>query len=323
MPTQRNIAGNTSGDNVKLSNVVLDVWSKELLLSAEPVMRYESVCRQQTDLLATPGDTIKFLRFNNLSGSSSIAETDTIGTEALSTSTVSVTVGEYGKGTSFSERLLRTSAVNVLDGAAQLLGRHYAKTRETVIRDVLLTAPTTLYANSKANRAALGTGDKFNAALVKDAVETLAVNKAPKMPGGSYICFVHPHVSRALRDDPAWVNVANTTDPSLQLRGEIGSIDDVRFVETTLTTYIKVNTQNIWSDAADTGNDTVVAANTATDVYQSIIVGDWAIGLADGLPVELRDDGVTDYGRTQKLAYYAIFGAGLIESGHVVILESA
>lgn len=134
---------------------------------------------------------------------------------------------------------------------------------------------------------------------------------------------MHPHQSRKLRDDPSWVNISNYADPNLQLTGEIGRIDDVRFIETTNITMIKKSTQDIWADNEDTGDNTVVATNSATDVYQSIIVGDWAVGIAEGLPVELRDDGVTDFGRKHSLAYYGIWGVGLIESGHVAILETA
>lgn len=323
MAAKTMIAGTTSGDFIKLDNEVLDVWAQEVLFQAQPNLKFESIVQTRTELGTTPGSTIKFLRYSSLTGKSEIAETDTIVTDSFSTSLLSITVTEHAKAVAFTELLLRQSADNVLDRAATILGMHYARERDRIIRDALLTASTTLYSGDKADRASLTANDTFNLELIRAAVETLATKKAPKFGGDAYICFVHPHQSRKLRSDSGWVNVANYADPSRMINGEIGRIDDVRFIETTQITLIKKNTQDIWADGEDTGDNTVLAANAATDVYQAIIVGDWAAGLAEGLPVELRDDGVQDFGRKHSLAYYWIGGVGLIESGHVAILETA
>lgn len=323
MASQTMIAGATSGDFIKLDNQILDVWAKEVLFAAQPNLKFQSVAQTRTELTATSGSTIKFLRYSSLSGKSEIAETAPIQTETFGTSLLSITVTEHAKAVAFSELLIRQSADTVLDRAATLLGMHYAKDMDRLLRDTLLSAPTTLYAKGRANRAALVANDYLDVSLIRDAVETLATKKAPKFGGDAYVCFVHPHQSRRLRDDPAWVNIQNYATPDNMLTGEIGRIEDVRFVETTHITYIKKGTQDIWADGADTGDNTVIAANAATDVYQAILVGDWALGLAEGLPVELRDDGVKDFGRQHALAYYGIWGAGLIESGHVVVLETA
>lgn len=323
MASKTMVAGATAGDFIKLDNQILDVWAQEVLFQAQPNLKFESICQTRTELGTTPGSTIKFLRYSSLTGKSEIAETDSVVSDSFSTSLVSISVTEHAKAVAFTELLLRQSADNVLDRAATILGMHYARERDRIIRDTLLTVPTTLYANDKANRAALGGGDTFNLELIRAAVETLATKKAPKFGGDAYICFVHPHQSRKLRSDSGWINVSNYADPSLQVNGEIGRIDDVRFIETTMVSLIKSGTQDIWADGEDTGDNTAIAANGATDVYQSIIVGDWAIGMAEGLPVELRDDGVKDFGRKHALAYYWIGGAGLIESGHAAILETA
>jgi len=323
MSSKTMIAGATSGDYIKLDNEVLDVWANEVLFTAQPNMKFRSVCQTRTELQTTPGSTIKFLRYSSLTGKSDLAETDTVTTDSFSTSLLSITVSEHAKAVAFSELLLRQSADNVLDRAATLLGMHYAREVDRVVRDCLLTASTTLYANDRNSRAGLLSGDKFNVELIRAAVETLATKKAPKFGGDAYICFVHPHQSRGLRSDPNWINVSNYANPELQVTGEIGRIEDVRFIETTNITMVKSGTQDIWADNEDTGDNTVIAANSNTDVYQSIILGDWSIGFAEGLPVELRDNGVVDFGRKHALAYYWIGGVGLIESGHVAVLETA
>jgi len=63
-------------------------------------------------------------------------------------------------------------------------------------------------------------------------------------------------------------------------------------------------------------NSTVPASATSpatsSTVYESIMIGDNAFGHAIALPVELRDGGVLDFGREHALAWYAIWGLGII-----------
>jgi N4-gp56 family major capsid protein len=321
------IAGGTTGNFTQLPNEILDVYSQEILFQAQPVMRFESVAQVRTELQTTPGSTIKFLRYASLTGKSDIAETNTIEAQALSTSLVSLTVTEHAKAVSVTELLLRQAADDVLTRAATTLGMHYAKDRDRLCRDTLLTSANVLYSQAggvATTRAGLTANSKFNVDLIRDAVEQLSTNKAPKFGGDAYVCFVHPHQARALRSDPAWVNVNQYNNGGAGIfNGEIGRIEDVRFIETTMVTRIVKSTQQIWADNINTGDTTAIAANAATDVYQALIVGDWALGLAEALPVEMRDNGVEDYGRKHSVAYYGIWGCGLIESGHVFVLETA
>lgn len=60
-----------------------------------------------------------------------------------------------------------------------------------------------------------------------------------------------------------------------------------------------------------------------TNVYQSVIFGDNYYAVAFGLPVELRDNGIVDYGRERGLAWYSIFGTGLLHDEYGVVIETA
>jgi len=327
MPSETVIRGSTSGNYINLPNGFLDVFAQEVLFAAQPALYFESIAVKRTELMTTPGSVIKFLKYSPLSGSPTIAETAATTTKSLSTSTVSITVSEQIQSVRMSEMAIKTSILNIMGDTAQQLGRHYAKYgRDALIRNALLAGTNVLYSQkggAATSRANLVTGSTFDLNLIRDAAETLATNKAPKFNGDAYVCFVHPAQGRDLRADAAWINVADYAAPSNMLNGEIGRIEDVRFVQTTMVTKIKINTQDIWADGEDTTDNTAIAANAATDVYQSIIVGDYAVGIADALPVEMRDNGVEDHGRFHSLAYYGIWGAGIIESGHSVILETA
>jgi N4-gp56 family major capsid protein len=323
MASRMNIAGASSGNNDHLDNVIMEVFSQEIFFAAQANLRFESICVYRNELNVMPGNKIKFLRYNALEGDPALSETVPIETDSISTSTIEIAVGEFGKAIAVTELLLQQSVVDVLADASTLLGRHYQDKRDDLVRDTLLTAGSVLYAGDNASRADLTTVNKFDVELIRAAVETLATGLAPKFDLDAYVAFVHPHQSRYLRADPAWVNVQLYGSPENILSGEIGRIEDVRFIETTKVTKIKKNTQDIFSNGVDTGKNTSQPANADTDVYQSIVVGDYAVGLAESVPVEMRDNGVIDFGRRHELGYYGIWGTGLIEEGHALILETA
>lgn len=323
MASEMNIAGSTSGNNIQLDNVILDVYSQEILFKAQPNLRFESVAVIRTELGTMPGNKIKFLRYNSLDGDPALSEIVPIETDSISTSTIEIAVQEYGKAVSMSEMLLQSSLTDVLGDAATLLGMHYQDNRDSLVRDALLGNVNVIYADESASRADLTATMRFDVDLVRAGVEVLATNKAPKFDLDAYVCFVHPHQSRYLRKDDAWVNVNLYASPENILNGEIGRIEDVRFIETTKVPYVKKNTQDIYSDGADSGKNTVIAANAATDVYRSVLVGDYAVGVAEALPVEMRDNGVEDFGRKHSLAYYGIWGSALIEEAHSLVVETA
>ena len=56
----------------------------------------------------------------------------------------------------------------------------------------------------------------------------------------------------------------------------------------------------------------------AGGAYEAIMLGDNAFGHAICLPVELRDGGVLDFGREHALAWYSIWGWGVVTESSVV-----
>lgn len=311
-----------SGANLSvLSDAILNAYSQEVLFEAQPILRYEQIATRKEELNVLPGLTIQFLRYSALTGGGALTEGTNMQKDSLSSSNIQITVTEYGKAIYVSEKLLVASFDDVMQSAAKGLGQHFAKTRDALLRDTLLGGTNVKYAGQVAGRASLGSSNVFDTALVKDMVEFLATNKAPKINGDTYVCFVHPHQARNLRDDAAWINAKNYAAAREVLTGEVGMYEDVSFIETTQQTYIDTS-GNIFADGVDTGSDTG-GATPAVNTYQSVMVGDHALGLAISVEAELRDDGVEDFGRKHALGWYGIWGQGLIETGHSVIGESA
>jgi N4-gp56 family major capsid protein len=287
-----------------------------------PIMRFVQFAKVKTELGTQPGLTIQMMTYNNLKKGGALTEGVRMGAQSLSSTMKSITVGERGNAVSVSELALKSSFTDIMADATTLLARDVALTLDVELRDTALTAPNVIFgrkdsATAKITaRANITVANGMSVASIKDAVEILATNNTPKFEGAYYVSFVHPHQSRVLRDDPAWIEASKYGAPDQLFTGEIGRIDDVRFIETTL----------MCNGAVAEGDDAYKAGLVATDttpVFQSVLFGEDYYGYAVGLPVELRDNGVTDYGREHGLAWYAIWGTGLLHPTRGVVIETA
>jgi len=314
---------NYAGANSSLAPAIQTIWSKEILFQSMPILRFEQFAVKKTELGVQPGLTINFMRYNNLGEASQLVEGVRMETNALTASQFSITVAEQGYAVAVSELLLNASFDDVMASASRLLGRNMALYLDKSARDTLLQASSVIYGYDKlknapafngltpyakgnvaGSRADLDGSFTLTAAVVKDAVETLATKNVPRL-GETYVCFVHPHQSRWLRDDPEFIEVTKYAAPGNFMLGEIGRLNDVVFIETTQVNKIPTGT-----------------SGSTADVYQAIFLGDNAFGHAISLPVELRDGGILDFGREHALAWYAIWGLGLITDQSVLVAET-
>jgi hypothetical protein len=192
---------------------------------------------------------------------------------------------------------------------------------------------------------------KLTTGAIKDAALTLASKNIPRL-GETYVQFIHPKQSRDLRSNPEFIEVTKYAAPGNFMLGEIGRLYDVVFIETTQVNLLKSSvaysqTANVGAPGSQTGvpvtantnpgrggnpgygstapdvawADTTIAGTSGTpgaDVYESVMIGDNAFGHAISLPVELRDGGVLDFGREHALAWYAIWGLGVITDQAIV-----
>jgi N4-gp56 family major capsid protein len=320
MSTAVSAGGTKAG--VILSGALRDVYSREIIFQAQPNLITAQFADQRTELGREKGDTIKFTKYDDLQGSAKLSEVEPMAATHLSASQVAIGVDEYGFAVGESERLIRTSWDDVMARATMLLGQHYGKTVDGMVQDEFRAAGSlqSIIVGGHANRAGLVAADTLSVEAIKDAVEILAVNKTPKI-NGAYVCLVHPHQSRGLRDDDAWLESHKYASPEAIFMGEIGMIEGVRFVETTFITVVKKTTGIVTRDGVATGQ-TEAVANATYDTYQSLLFGANAVGWAQALPVEMRDNGVIDFGRTRQLGWYSIMGGGQIRPENVTLIES-
>jgi N4-gp56 family major capsid protein len=393
-------AGSVTTGTTMMGPAIQTIWSKEILFQSMPVLRFEQFAVKKTELGTMPGLTVNFMRYNNLPmPAGPLIEGVRMKTHAISANQYAITVAEQGFAVAVSELLLNASFDDVMASASRLLGRNMALYMDSQARQTLQRASSVVFGYAKpsainqgygvyeggtpaANVAAVkadGTSAfYFTPYAVKDAVEVLASKNIPRL-GETYVCFVHPHQSRRLRDTPEWIEITKYAAPGNFMLGEIGRLDDVVFIETTqigapvgtdaTDLYLNLPGGNVttpnpfnpdwrgsnlgvtaaqiaaggtgvpagynpatdpFADVADPGTlDDVPTGDTGLPgwgepwgpsgtAYEAIMLGDNAFGHAISLPVELRDGGVLDFGREHALAWYSIWGWGVVTDSSVV-----
>ena len=335
-----------------LSPAIQQIWSKEILFQAMPVLRFEQFAVKKTELGVQPGLTINFMRYNNLSVDEAAGANLTEGVRmepvSLTASQIQITVSENGQAVAVTELLLNAAFDDVMASSSRLLGRHMAQSMDTQARNTLYkagvpfgggsaVAPSVVFGRTAASArgaispydsGTLGTASApgyLSPESIKDAVEVLAGQNIPRL-GDTYVCFVHPSQSRSLRDWPEFIEVTKYAAPGNFMLGEIGRLYDVVFIE---TTQVKKGLDATAATAPlyDLGTPLDSVSGTAgfqenANAYNAIMIGDNAFGHAIALPVELRDGGVIDFGREHGLAWYAIWGFGVITHESRVILNT-
>jgi N4-gp56 family major capsid protein len=323
-----------------LSPAIQQIWSKEILFQAMPVLRFEQFAVKKTELGVMPGLTVNFMRYTNLGVNDTTGATLQEGVRmepvALSASQIQITVTEQGQAVAVTELLLNASFDDVMASSSRLLGRHMAQSMDIQARNTLYSAgtpfgggtavaPNVVFGRTTAasrgaispyDAGTLGTAASpgyLSPAAVKDAVQVLASQNIPRL-GDTYVCFVHPSQSRSLRDWPEFIEVTKYAAPGNFMLGEIGRLYDVVFIETTQVLR------------GGTGVVDVTPGGSINDPnglsYSALMIGDNAFGHAIALPVELRDGGVIDFGREHGLAWYAIWGFGVITHESRVVLNT-
>jgi len=350
------LSGITGADNITstLSEVDIEVHSKEILYTAQPDLFYEQLGIQRQELGLQPGQKIDFLKYNDINEGDELVEGTRMVVDDISTSSVQIVVKEWGKAIALTELLLRASPYNIMESVVKLMSDNYARTSNiSAIRTLFQSAPNTMYGAGRANRAAMIGSDVLTMDLVQDIAADKATRNVPKMRStfqgmsSAYVMVCHPHVARTIKRDDDFIKSRLYGAPETLFNGEIGiAADEIRLVQTTYIPVIKH--PGTYSPYA--GGDDVTPANTVGHVfingvnmtdrkpllfpaqtipagstksyYQSIIIGDRAFGVAETLPVGLRHNGVIDFERERGLAWYAIRGTGLINSDQALLLET-
>lgn len=266
-----NSSGNITpyGESGGLSAEMKTYYSDYLIDMAEPKLVHDQF-GQKRPIPQGSGKMIEFRKYDPLPKMTTpLVEGVTPNGQKLDVKTVTAEVKQYGGFIELSDVLMLSAIDNNLVQATKLLGGQAGRSLDTITREVLSGGTNVQYAEGQVeSRSALKGGQAdgnhyLTVDAIRKAVRTLKRLNAEPLEGGSFVGIIHPDAAYDLMSDPKWVNVKTYSDPEGIYQGEIGKIENVRFVET--------SEAKIFEGAGSGG----------VDVYSTLILGDNAYGTTE------------------------------------------
>ena len=233
-------------------------------LRSQPL--FEMVADVRSTAQSHNGASVQFNIYADLSqATSALTEASDVTAVALSDSTVTVTLAEYGNAVITTAKLRGTSFLNVDADAANIIGYNMADSLDKIVSDVANGGSNVIYGGARTSRGTLQAGDEITAAKGREAVSKLRKASAPGFENGNYMGVIHPDVSYDLRGDTAVTDVINYQlyqEGAPIKAGSIGTFNGITYIENPRAGLI-----------ADGGHST-------NDVYQTLICGRQALAKA-------------------------------------------
>lgn len=292
-------------------NLVKTAYDKALdfELRSEPLYR-QAVSVRKIQELTQPGETVVFNLYNYLDplANSDLDETAPADARAVpSTSTVSVTIREFGDVVIPTWRLRTYSFADVDRAIAQVLAATAADDVDARVRAALLAGNNVIYSDggnvSTTNTTAdIDTTDTLSSKHVRSVVAKLRSASAVPVKGNMYAAYVHPDQSIDLQAETGaagWRPVHEYSAPGNIWAGEIGAYQGAFFVESP-----RVYTAR---DGAD--RDGAGAGTTLSNVYRAHFMGAQALAEAVAEEVNITIGPITDpHNRHRPLGYHGAMG---------------
>ena len=200
-----------------------------------PQLYFDAVADVRPEAQSHRGSSVVFPLWADMAAATTeLTETSDVTSVALSDSTVTVTLREYGNVAQLTRKLEGTSYVNVVADAANIVGYNAGLSMDSIVRTVLSGGTNVTYGGAATSTATITAAMVLTAHNIRETVADLRA--AAVMPFGQhYNFFVHPDVSVDLREETGaagWVVPASYSDAQRIWNGEIGLFDGGRFIET-------------------------------------------------------------------------------------------
>lgn len=250
------------------------------------------------------GDTITITRVSNLTvpTNARLTEGQRIPEDTISLSTIAITVTEWGRSvpyTSLSDDLSEFNIENAIQAAL--------KNQLKVVMDGAAAAPfktakvkceqtgaasVNFDTNGTASQSATFNMNLYAIEQIRDYMySTLAI---PPFEGDDFIVLASTNACRGVKQDPSWETWHKYTDPEAKYNGEIGRVENCRFVE--------VPNVSALAKTAGGSSTTGEAVFFGMDPAVMAVVQD----------PELRAAVPQDFGREKSVAWYGIMEFGIV-----------
>lgn len=303
-------------------------FSRDLLFRAQPRLVHTKF-GQVKDIPEGNSSVIKFKRYSNFSAATTaLTEGVTPAGQKLAETIVTATALQYGDFVTLTDKLTMVTADPVRLEANAILGDQAGNTLDQLARDVLVTGTNVIYAGTgNAARADVAAGDVIALSNIQSAEETLKANNTMWMT--SFVdastgyntsplppCFIgicHVYTTKTIRAMTGFTKVELYANPQSRMDGEIGKIENTRFIET-------VNAKVF------TG-----AGTSSIDVYATLIMGAYAYGITrigghalENIVKPLGSAGTADpLNQRETSGWKATFVAKILNDDFIVRIEHA
>jgi len=223
-------------------------YDANLLMRVVPLFVHGKFA-QVRDIPSNVGtQTVKFRRYGSLSAATTaLTEGVTPAGSQASVTDITATVAQYGDFLTVTDVVQYQSKDPVLTEFAGLLGDQAGDTLDQLCRDVLTAGTSVYYPSTYTSRTQITSSDLITFTLVQKVVRTLKLNLARKMTtmvdastgynttplNSCFVGIVHTNVAYTLKNLTGWVSVEKYPSNRTLMEGEIGALDEVRFIETT------------------------------------------------------------------------------------------
>ena len=234
-----------------------------------------------------------------------LTEGVTPSSQKLAVVDVTATLGRYGGWSEITDVIQDTHEDPILQGMMQVHGQQASESFETLTYLTLRAGTNVVYANGSARNAV---NTKISLGKVRSAVRTLNKNKCRKKTTilapsvnyktqaieAAYVAVCHTDLEPDIRDLPGFVPVSQYGSRQTICPQEFGSVENVRFITTTIATP--------FADAGGLDGDAVLSTTgTNADVYPVLIFGEDAYGTValkgkDSAEILVRNPGKPENG---------------------------
>lgn len=298
-------------------------------LAAYPALREELFWDEVASVKPAPGNmpgtSTTFRKIGALAvATTPLSEAVDVNSVAMSDSTVSVALAEYGNAV-VATALARNTAYIPLDPEmAREIGANAGESVDTVAGATMVAGTNVKYgtagASTPTSRTTIAAEDLLSAHDVREAKADLDTANVPGLPsaaGAKYAAFIHPHVALDLKEETgaaAWVEPVNYSDAIRRWNGEIGTFEGFRFMPG--------QRSMLFADASNGAG----AAGTI-DVYRTVFVGGQALAKtwapAVGPRPRIGLTPVTDHlERFRGVYWYWTGGYGIFRQESIRAVES-
>jgi N4-gp56 family major capsid protein len=194
-----------------------------------------------------------------------------------------VTLAQYGDYITITDVVMDTHTDPVLQQATDILGEQAALTVETLRFNVLKAGTNVFYANAVAGRSSVVTAisladqRRVTTALNRQNAKKISqvVASTPdfntKSVEAAYMAVCHPDLETDIRTMNGFKPVADYGPHTTPFEGEIGSVEQVRYLTSTVMAP--------WADAGGAKGVMRSTSGTSADVYPVLVFGRDAFGI--------------------------------------------